>query len=85
MTCNNETLMTPAELAGDAEGKLILTTEQKLCDLLAGSNVAIVPAPRADSIARLAYEKLRAGESVTPEALDAAYIRRSDAEIKLGK
>jgi tRNA threonylcarbamoyladenosine biosynthesis protein TsaB len=37
--------------------------------------------PRADAIARLGLIKLAAGQSISPEALEANYIRRSDAEI----
>ena len=32
----------------------------------------------------LGCEKIQAGEIVSPEALDATYIRRSDAEVKKG-
>jgi len=32
-------------------------------------------------IAHLGWKKLRAAETVTPEELEANYIRRSDAEI----
>ena len=39
--------------------------------------------PQADTVARLAFEKLRLGETVSPELLDATYLRRSEAEIKL--
>jgi tRNA A37 threonylcarbamoyladenosine modification protein TsaB len=37
--------------------------------------------PRSDAIARLGWEKIRKGETVSPEDLEANYIRRSDAEI----
>jgi tRNA threonylcarbamoyladenosine biosynthesis protein TsaB len=35
----------------------------------------------AESIARVGWRKLQSGETVSPEQLDANYIRRSDAEI----
>ena len=35
----------------------------------------------AESIARVGWRKMQAGETVAPEQLDANYIRRSDAEI----
>ena len=44
-------------------------------------NLQSVSRPDASSIARLGWKKIRAGQIVTPEALDATYIRRSDAEI----
>ncbi len=37
--------------------------------------------PDAGEIARLGYLKIAAGQTVAPEALEANYIRRSDAEI----
>jgi tRNA threonylcarbamoyladenosine biosynthesis protein TsaB len=37
--------------------------------------------PSADTYARLGFHKFLAGETVSPEDLDANYIRRSDAEI----
>jgi hypothetical protein len=40
-----------------------------------------VPVQRSDAIARLGWKKKLAGEAVSPEALEANYIRRSDAEI----
>lgn len=50
--------------------------------LEAGGLVAIrVPMPGAAEIARLGLRKLAAGEATAAAALDANYIRRSDAEI----
>ncbi|HZR31687.1 MAG TPA: tRNA (adenosine(37)-N6)-threonylcarbamoyltransferase complex dimerization subunit type 1 TsaB [Terriglobales bacterium] len=37
--------------------------------------------PRSDAVARVGLGKMLAGEKVSPEDLDANYIRRSDAEI----
>jgi len=37
--------------------------------------------PRSVEVAALGWQKLQAGETVSPEELDANYIRRSDAEI----
>jgi hypothetical protein len=37
--------------------------------------------PRSDVTARLGWARLLRGETVSPDALDANYIRRSDAEI----
>lgn len=41
-----------------------------------------VERPNAALVARLGYKKILAGQTITPEALDATYIRRADAEIK---
>jgi tRNA threonylcarbamoyladenosine biosynthesis protein TsaB len=40
-----------------------------------------VERPRSDAIARLGWKKILSGEIVSPEALEANYIRRTDAEI----
>lgn len=37
--------------------------------------------PDAGEIARLGFSRLQAGQAVAPEALEANYLRRSDAEI----
>jgi tRNA threonylcarbamoyladenosine biosynthesis protein TsaB len=37
--------------------------------------------PRSEEVARTGWQKLKAGETITSEQLDANYIRRSDAEI----
>lgn len=46
-----------------------------------GLQVRQVSPPRSDAIARLGWKKILAGETVSGEALEANYIRRSDAEI----
>jgi tRNA threonylcarbamoyladenosine biosynthesis protein TsaB len=45
-------------------------------------NVIQVNRPNAVSVARLGYKRILAGQTVSPEELDATYIRRADAEIK---
>lgn len=37
--------------------------------------------PRSEEVARIGWQKLKAGETISPEQLDANYIRRTDAEI----
>jgi tRNA threonylcarbamoyladenosine biosynthesis protein TsaB len=46
------------------------------------SNIIRVQRPDAVSVASLGWRKIRAGLTVSPEELDATYIRRADAEIK---
>jgi hypothetical protein len=41
----------------------------------------VVGRPGSEMIARIGSGKLLAGETVSVEALDANYLRRSDAEI----
>jgi tRNA threonylcarbamoyladenosine biosynthesis protein TsaB len=56
----------------------VVTPDETIAKVLRARRVE---RPQSDAIARLALGKLLAGETVTPEALDANYIRRSDAEI----
>ncbi|MGA2962085.1 MAG: tRNA (adenosine(37)-N6)-threonylcarbamoyltransferase complex dimerization subunit type 1 TsaB [Candidatus Korobacteraceae bacterium] len=46
-----------------------------------GSPVEIIPRPQADCIARLGVANYLQGLTISSEALDANYLRRSDAEI----
>lgn len=85
----SETLETVASLAVIAAGQLVVTSDPKLAEILKRAdtdvNVTLISPPRAESIALIAFEKLHAGITIAPEILDATYIRRSDAEIKLSK
>jgi tRNA threonylcarbamoyladenosine biosynthesis protein TsaB len=49
----------------------------------AGIDIMEIARPSSESIARIGLRKLLAGETVSAEALDANYIRRSDPEIFL--
>jgi tRNA threonylcarbamoyladenosine biosynthesis protein TsaB len=79
----NERLLTNAELFAEAAGDIIVTPDSKLAETAraAGLRVEQVDLPRSDAIARLGWEKIRKGKTVSPEDLEANYIRRSDAEI----
>ena len=46
-----------------------------------GVRVELIEHPNSGVIARLGWEHLQRGETVTPEKLEANYIRHSDAEI----
>ena len=66
-----------------ADTPLIVTPDKVVADAARarGRRVIELERPRSDAIARLGWEKIRAGQAVSPEELDATYIRRSDAEI----
>lgn len=72
-----------AELVRSGAVHRISTPDSSIADFLphAGSNVVRVERPRSQRIGSVGWRKLEAGEVVTPEQLDANYIRRSDAEI----
>jgi tRNA threonylcarbamoyladenosine biosynthesis protein TsaB len=78
-----EELLTVDELRSKAAASRVVTPDQKLAERLKEGNikVTVIPQPQADAVARLGFEKIQNGEIDSPEALDATYIRRSDAEI----
>lgn len=79
-----ESLLTSEEfLLTAAAGLTVITPDKGLLDMALGANLRgeQVGYPCSDAVARLGWEKLEAGETVSPEQLEANYIRRSDAEI----
>ena len=83
-TVHKQELLTFAQFASSNANREIITPDAKIADLARenGLRVTQVAYPRADVIARLGLEKIQAGEAISVEALDANYIRRSDAEAK---
>jgi tRNA threonylcarbamoyladenosine biosynthesis protein TsaB len=51
------------------------------CTRFAGAPVTTAPRALAAEVGRIAYRQLRAGQADNPAALDANYVRRSDAEL----
>ncbi|MGA7380634.1 MAG: tRNA (adenosine(37)-N6)-threonylcarbamoyltransferase complex dimerization subunit type 1 TsaB [Terriglobales bacterium] len=76
----SESLFTQEEFLAAAGGQLILTPDKSVLDFAgaAGLQVEEVPRPRSDAIARLGWKKIQSGQTISPEALDANYLRRSD-------
>lgn len=85
--CVGETLETMASFVVIAAGQHVVTPDPKLAEVVnqAHLSVSLISPPHADAIALLGFEKIQAGQTVAPEFLDATYIRRSDAEIKMSK
>src|SRR5271157_339989 len=75
-----ERLLAKDEFLATARGMVVATPDETLAGML-GDGAVQVPLPGAQMIARLGWRKLQAGDVVTPEQLEANYIRRSDAEI----
>ncbi len=75
----NERLLTRAELLEAATGSTVVVADQSLAQTIraAGLPVAEIEIPHSDMIARLGWQKIRAGKIVSPEALDANYLRSS--------
>lgn len=81
-----EVLMPVQEFAAEAQlaPRLpVITPDESVASMLRarGQEVQVVSRPQSDVIARIGALKIAAGQIVLPEALDANYIRRSDAEI----
>jgi tRNA threonylcarbamoyladenosine biosynthesis protein TsaB len=82
--CVGERLVPEEEFLTEARGgAFVLTPDSVIAERAraAGINVEEVPRPTSDAIARLGWEKIRSGLTISPEDLEANYIRRSDAEI----
>lgn len=79
-----EDLLSLPEFLARGGGHLVITPDAQLAERarVAQLETIFIPLPRADAIARLGYEKIQAGQTISPEALDATYIRPSDAEIR---
>lgn len=80
----NQQILTLAEFVSANGDRQIITPDTKIADSIRekGLGVTQIDRPRADIIARLGFARIQAGEVISPEALDANYIRRSDAEAK---
>ncbi len=68
---------------GTEQPAVIITSDAPLAELASASHSAVlmVTRPGSEVIARIGAAKLLSGETVSVEALDANYLRRSDAEI----
>ena len=78
-----EQLLTREEVCAVAHGKTVLTPDEELATVTraAGIPTEVIKRPSSDVIVRIGWRKIRAGQVVSPEDLEANYIRRSDAEI----
>jgi len=78
-----EELLSQAEFLSCARESTVATPDAALADLArdAGLPVLAVDPPDSERIARFGWKKLQAGETVSPERLEANYMRRSDAEM----
>ena len=78
-----EQLLTKEEFVTTARGSMVVSPDAALVATArtAGLSVLLVEPLSAGAVARIGWRKLRQGQAVSPEQLDANYIRRSDAEI----
>ncbi|MFZ0198041.1 MAG: tRNA (adenosine(37)-N6)-threonylcarbamoyltransferase complex dimerization subunit type 1 TsaB [Candidatus Sulfotelmatobacter sp.] len=78
-----ERILSKAEFFEQAKGWTVVTPDSALAQAsnAAGLSVLTLPPLSAAAVGRLGWCKLESGETVTPEQLEANYIRRSDAEM----
>jgi len=82
-TMRSERLLKDEEFLEIATAKTVITPDESIADAVrrVALKVVAIEQPRSDAIARLGWKKILTGETVSPEELDANYIRRSNAEI----
>jgi len=84
---NREELFAELQQSGtaksDAPRSILATSDKSLAEAAqsAGLPVELVEPMDAGTISRLGWRKIQAGQTVSPEQLEANYIRRTDAEI----
>jgi tRNA threonylcarbamoyladenosine biosynthesis protein TsaB len=78
-----EFIVTRSEFLSQAKGWAVVTADPTLAGEAgaAGLSVLLLPPISAAVVARLGWHKIQAGDTVTPEQLEANYIRRTDAEM----
>ena len=79
----SERLLLWQELPAFAASRPVLTTDAQIAEIVrvAGGDARVVAYPQADTIARIGWKKFSAGDLADVVALEANYIRRTDAEI----
>jgi tRNA A37 threonylcarbamoyladenosine modification protein TsaB len=78
-----ERLLTRNEWLESTSEELIVTADHAIAEAaqVKGWHVVEVERPRSDVIVQLGWRKIVSGETVSPEALEANYIGRSEAEL----
>jgi tRNA threonylcarbamoyladenosine biosynthesis protein TsaB len=79
----DEHLIALEALTTSVDGLTFVTPEKSIAATLGARGVPVreVAVQQSDAIARLGWKKILADETISAEALDANYIRRTDAEI----
>ena len=83
ITAFGEKLLTREEFLELCRSRVVVTPDPLIAEAAqkTGADVITIERPRSDSVARLGWKRLQAGQAIAPEELEANYIRRSDAEI----
>jgi tRNA threonylcarbamoyladenosine biosynthesis protein TsaB len=82
----SQSLLSREQCFRAAANVTLVTPDRELADaaLAQGLGVEEVRRPKSDVIASLGWRKIQLGETVSPEELEANYLRRSEAEILAG-
>ena len=80
---SREYMLSRSEFLAQAKVWTVVTPDAVLAEAAnaAGLSVSTLERISADAVARLGWRKIQSGETVTPEQLEANYIRRTDAEM----
>jgi tRNA threonylcarbamoyladenosine biosynthesis protein TsaB len=78
-----EELLSRTEFLSQARGSTVVTPDLTWAAAAREANLSVfvVDPPNTEMIAKLGLRKLQAGQTVSPEQLEANYMRRSDAEM----
>jgi len=78
-----ERLLSREEFSAENKSRVVVTPDSTIAEFArgAGFRVEQVAHPSSGVIARFGWERIQRGETISPEALEANYIRRTDAEI----
>jgi tRNA threonylcarbamoyladenosine biosynthesis protein TsaB len=79
----SERLLNREAFLTEARGKLVVTPDLVLAELLHASGIECmrIDQPTAADVGRIGWQHIQRGQVVRPDELEANYIRRSDAEI----
>jgi tRNA threonylcarbamoyladenosine biosynthesis protein TsaB len=78
-----ELVRSRAEFLSQAKGWIVVTPDSVVAEAAGAAGLPVVNLPpiSAAVVARLGWWKIQSGKTVTPEQLEANYIRRTDAEM----
>ncbi len=79
----SEQLLRKEEAWGAVQGSPVITSDRVLAEAAraVGLTTSVIEPVDAGALASVGWRKIRSGDTVSPEQLEANYIRRSDAEI----
>jgi len=78
-----EELLSQADFLSSARDSTVATPDSTLAAIATEVDLPVlaIEPPNSEMIARFGWKKLQAGKTVSPEKLEANYMRRSDAEM----